>query len=239
MIAEPILLGLFLAPSLGSLSVAACCFIAFLARTPLIRLLKSRRVEAPDPHARAVRKMLMYCAGSGVLFSLLSFEMAGWSWTTPLIVGGIPGAWVLLKQSRGQTRKLLPEVVAGMALATPVTAMGLAGGLSLRTAGMLGVVLAAKSASTILFVRSQVLRIREQDPQFRNVHVMHGILLASFILLYSLGLIPVGVPVCMSLLWLRLILLSKRPLSSAKQVGWIEVGVSLAFVAGIVIAYRI
>jgi hypothetical protein len=231
MIAEPVLLGLLIEFSWEGLAIAMLSFCLFLLRVPLLRLWKGRRMPHPDPHADLVKKFTAIISAIALAcFTFAGLSQPGWAWVLPFLLA-LPFALpALFLQNRGKTRHLLPELLAAVAIAAPVSAILIAGEYPMGPAYALWFLIALKSASCIFFVRSQIRRFHQRPAGRSEMLLLHVCLIFPLGLLIWWELLPFAVLWAYPLLLGRAMLLSSTQVKSAKRVGWIEVGISLLFV---------
>ena len=226
LIAEPLLLGLLVAPSLPGLAVAVFAFSAFLLRTPMLRVWRFRQLSSPDPQRGRVRRFLLtnlIVMHTGLAAAALT---ARGPWLLPIVLASPLALWVLRVQYKGQTRKLWPELVAAIALGSPAAAMLLAAGAPAEAAYWAWGALAIKSITSIVFVRTQIKRFHNR-PHARVPMLALHVAVPVALVLFDRG---IGMPLLYGALALRAAVLTALPVRSAKHVGWIEVAISLAFV---------
>ncbi|MHB8191588.1 MAG: YwiC-like family protein [Ferrimicrobium sp.] len=156
---EPGLLGLLLIPGVAGLSLAIAALVGFLARTPL-------RLVLVDHHRRRslerTRMARMVLAGELVVFAALviaAFELANDQFWLPALVAGpfvITAFWFEMR-SRG--RRLVPELAGAIGVCSVVTMVVLADGGSARLAVGAWLVLGARAATSIPYVRGMIARL--------------------------------------------------------------------------------
>jgi hypothetical protein len=229
LIAEPLLLGMLVAPGLGGFGIAVFSFALFLLRTPGLRLLRARRAPAPDPHGEAVRRFSLICSGFALAGLLLALFTAKGAWVLPLLVSAPFAVWTLVEQDRGKTRTLWPELIASVAIGAPVTSIAVAGGVPPLSAWMLWLWLGLKSVTSILFVRNQIRRFMNRPHSVGGIILLYAGLSSLLLVLEA----PTHVVVIFLLLSVRATVFSFMPVRSPKIVGWTEVAVSLLFVLGL------
>ncbi|MDF3130014.1 YwiC-like family protein [Kiritimatiellaeota bacterium B1221] len=231
MIAEPLLLGLLISPTWVSLTISLFSFSLFLLRVPFLRLWKARRMPSPDPQRRLV---FIFTAGGGVVAFVTfvaSCRLADpfiWLWP---FVGAAPMAFgTLVYQDRGKTRHLFPELLAAVAIGAPMSSILLSNDFSWTVALALWGLIACKSVSCIVFVRYQIRRSLQRPAGRGMMFVIHGLLLIPATLLSIYGGLPSITLWVLPLLGIRMGLFAGLPVRSARQVGWIEVGITFVFV---------
>ncbi len=225
-IAEPILLGLLIAPTIAGSALAVFSFCAFLLRTPLLRTMRARRAAAPDPYGVWVRRFCLLCLLVSLGALVVAALTARGEWILPFILAVPLALWALHAQYRGKTRQLFPEVISAVALGAPATAMLLAAGTATISAYLAWGYLALKSITSILFVRSQIKRFHNRPHGRVSMLALHAAVPMGLAILDT----DIAVIILYTMLALRAAILSYLPVRSAKQVGWIEVTVSLIFV---------
>ncbi len=166
---EPGLLGLLVAPSPAGLLLAAAALLAFLVRTPLRLVLIGRRragqAEAPRSTMGAERQRLatrvatLESAGLAAALSLALVLAPGNGWWLPALLAAPLFGVALWYDRRSQSRRLVPEVVGSLAVASVATMGARAGGADWSLAIGLWVILGARILASIPHVRAQVLRL--------------------------------------------------------------------------------
>ncbi|MDW3221126.1 MAG: YwiC-like family protein [Acidimicrobiales bacterium] len=157
--AEPALLGLLVAWSWPGVALGVAAMVAFLARTPLKLVLVDRFRRRWLPRTRlaaqiaAVEVLLLAGFVGYAAFAAEPFWL-------PLAVAAPLVALELWFDMRSRGRRLIPELAGSIGIGSVATAIALADGASTRVAWGLWVVIAARSAAAIPYVRTQVLRTR-------------------------------------------------------------------------------
>jgi YwiC-like protein len=187
---EPIVLGLLLCPTPAGawLGVAALC--AFLVRHPLKLVLGDRRRGTRAPRtALAARFACAYAAGA---FAALAAALALSSprVTVQLLLASPLAALAVLRDASGRSRDAAAELGGAAALAASVGAITLAGGWSMPAALLLWLVLAARSATAILYVRARIRLDRGVGAGSGLVVACHALLLLVGAWLAALAALP-------------------------------------------------
>ncbi len=187
---EPIVLGLVLSPTPAGawLALAAAC--AFLARHPLKLVLGDRRRGTTAPRtAVAARVALAYAAAALAAFGTALALSPAPVWI-PVLLASPLAALALVRDAAGQSRDLAAELSGAAALAASVSAIALAGGWSLPAALLLWLVLAARDATAILYVRARIRLDRGVPAGTQLVLASHGLLLIAGAGLAALAALP-------------------------------------------------
>jgi hypothetical protein len=163
LLAEPLLVGLALAPSRAGLGFTVAAVGAFLARHPLKLVLADRRRGARYPRTAVAEKVAAAygaLALTGAAVALRFAPPAAW-W--PLLAAAPLGAVQLWYDARHQGRRLAPELLGGAALGSTAAALALAGGWPAVVAAALWALMALKAATSVLYVRAR-LRLDRGQP---------------------------------------------------------------------------
>ena len=157
---EPVLLGLVVAWSGAGVALAVAAFTAFLVRTPgKLVAVDLRRKRWLDRSRLALEiatvelVVLVAAVGAAVL-------LAGWSWLVPVVVAAPLVAVEMSFEIRSRARRLVPELCGAIAVAAVSGSIVLAAGRDDDLAAGVWLVLAARAAGAIPFVRVQILRLR-------------------------------------------------------------------------------
>jgi hypothetical protein len=166
MLAEPLVMGLLLAPTLAGLGLAAAALGAFLVRHPLKLALSDWRRGARYPRTVLAAKV---AAAYGV-GALLGLALAAWrapaaAWL-PVLAAAPLGLLQLWYDARLQGRQLLPELLGGVALGAGASALMLAGGWAMAPALAAWALLAAKAVASVVYIRAR-LRLDRGQPASR------------------------------------------------------------------------
>lgn len=156
---EPGLLGLLLIPGIAGLCLAVAALVGFLARTPLRLILVDHHRGRLLERTRIARLVL---AGEMVVFAALvttAFELAKGQFWIPALVAGpfVMTAFWFEMRSRG--RRLVPELAGAVGVCSVVTMVVLANGGGARLAVGAWLVLGARAATSIPYVRGMVARL--------------------------------------------------------------------------------
>jgi hypothetical protein len=153
---EPIVLGLFVAPSTSGALLGLAALMAFVARTPLrVVLVDARRHRGLERTVLARRILaveVVLVAGLAVAATVLG---DGRLWLPALVAAPLVGL-ELWFDMRSRSRRLAPELAGAVGVSSVVAMIVLAGGESSALALALWLVLIARAATSIPFVRSQV-----------------------------------------------------------------------------------
>lgn len=158
--AEPALLGLIVAPSWAGAALAVAAIVAFLVRTPLKLVLVDRWRHRWLPRTGLAARIAAVELAMLAALALVAGARAGWSWLVPVVLAAPLVGVELWFDMRSRGRRLVPELAGAVGIAAVAAAVALAGGASVRLAAALWLVLAARSITTIPFVRVQIVRLR-------------------------------------------------------------------------------
>jgi hypothetical protein len=187
---EPILLGLVLCPTAAGAWLSLAAAFAFLARHPLKLVLGDRRRGTAAPRtAAAVRVTLAYSALALAAFGTACASAPRSVWV-PVLLAAPLAAFAVIRDAAGQSRDLAAELSGAVALAASAGAIALAGGWSLSAALLLWLVLAARDATAILYVRARIRLDRGVLAGTRLVVASHGLALFVSAGLAALAALP-------------------------------------------------
>ncbi len=241
-IAEPILLGLLLAPSGGALALGVAALGLFLLRQPLKIVTRDRRSGREYARTRlALRFVLLYggltlVAVLGVLL-LLPAPAA----LIPLLLALPLVALQIRYDVENQSRAAIAEMAGALATGALTAAMLMMNGWTLLTALGVWAFLALKAAGAVLYVRAR-LRLEKGKPAAVRlavgIHAAGALLLA---LAAAAQIIPFTAPLALVILTARAAwgLSARRKSVPAKIVGMQEVGYGLLSIALIAIGYSL
>jgi hypothetical protein len=238
---EPILLGLWLAPSLAGLALGVAATGAFLAQQPLKLALTDWRKGRRYPRTGwAERFALLY---GGVSLAALILAIAGsrissgcrCCWQTPAALAQLYFA------ARNRGRELLPELLGAGALSAVAPAITLAEGWPIDLALAGWAILLARALPSIVYVRARLRLERGQLSSRWLVGLAHLGAGLAIIALAALGLAPWLAVLAMVVLFGRAIVglsVWRKPLPP-KFIGVQELAYGLMTVALAAIGYGI
>ncbi len=178
LLAAPVVLGLLVAPSVAALGVGLGACLAFLARHPLKLAAADWRQGRRTARTRAAERFaLLYACLAVVALALAAGSAPGWWWP---LAAALPLAFAqFLDDVRHQGRKLLPELLGAVALASVVAAELRASGWSLAVSFSAWAIVAAKTTSAVLYVRARIRCDRGLDVGRAAVLGAHALGLAA------------------------------------------------------------
>jgi hypothetical protein len=160
LLAEPLVLGLALAPSLAGAGIAAACLGAFLLHHPSKLVLADLRRGARYPRTGlAIRVAIAYAAVAGGGIVLAAAFARGPFWA-PLALAAPLAALQLAYDARNASRQLTPELVGALALAAGAPAILLASAWTPLAAAVVWGLLGARAVGSIIYIRARLRRDR-------------------------------------------------------------------------------
>ncbi len=223
---EPILLGLLVSPSWAGLGIAIAATAIFLVHQPLRIAVKDRRNHRRVPRTKLAEAFAAgYVLAAGIAFAAalaLSHGPIG----LPLLLALPFAAWQGLYDATGRSRAALAELAGAVALGASGSMIVLATGWPTAPALALWALLAARSVTSILYVRDR-LRLERGKPHQRAVtlaaHVVALVVIGGLALA---GLLPWTCVAVFAVLFARAaygLSRFRRPLAP-KFVGFQELG---------------
>jgi hypothetical protein len=187
MLAEPLVLGLVLAPTLAGVGLTVAAVGAFLVRHPLKLALSDWQRGTRYPRtvlATNVAAVYAMCALSGLALAVWRAPATAW-W--PVIAAAPLGLLQLWYDSRLQGRHLLPELLGGIALGASAAALMLTGGWEIGPALGAWALLAARAAASVVYIRARLRLDRDQPASRWPGLLSHGAALALAVVLARFG----------------------------------------------------
>jgi hypothetical protein len=238
MLGEPLLLGLVVAPSAAGLGVGLAATFAFLARHPFKLALADWRAGRRNARTVAAERFAALYAGLAGASLALATRGAG-GWWLPLAAAAPLALVQLLHDVRNQGRQLLPELLGGIALGSIASSALLAAGWERGPAFAAWVLVGAKAAGAVLYVRARLRCDRGLAFGRAAVLAMHGLGLAAALALAAMQVAPWLAAAAFGLLLVR----AAHGLSRfhrqvrPQAVGIMELAYGLAFVVLIALGY--
>jgi len=189
-LAEPVILGLVLAPSAAGASLALAALAAFLGRHPLRLLLIDRRKGLRYPRTVLAKRVLAGDALLALLLFATALALAPAPFWLPLAVAAPIGIVALAFDARGRSREALPEVAGSVALGASATVIALAGGADAGAAWSAWALLALRAMCSVLYVRARIRLDRGLPAGSRLALAGHAAAVALAVGLARLGCAP-------------------------------------------------
>ncbi len=237
--AEPLILGLLVAPGLPAAALAVVGMSVFLARRPVRLLSADRKAGRRLPRtAMAIRVLVVVGVLVAAGIAVTAFTAAGPFWI-PLAAALPFAATQQWYDFQNRHRELLPEILGPLALAALAPAMLLAGGVGPGVALGAWLTLAARVASSILLVRVQIRRMRGRPYSTTALHVVSWAGVMVLAVAASAGWASWLVPVAMVGVAIWSILSVRRPPSTPKFLGWSQMAFGLVVVVCFAVGYHV
>jgi len=226
-LAEPILVGMLVAPSSSGALVAAAALFGFLARHPLKLAVQDAVRGRRYPRTFWCRAL----AASYLLAALLSLAaalaMSGTRMLAPFALAAPFAIFQLLHDAKNHGRGLIAEMSGAVAMASVVAAIAIAGGTGTSVAYGLAGILIARFVPAILYVRALLGRLPAWWAW--TAHVVALGVIASYARLPAVA--------AMAVLLLRAAWGLTHEPPRAKTIGWREIAFGVATVALVAIGY--
>lgn len=155
-LAEPVVLGLVLAPSSAGACLAFAALAGFLSRHPLRLWLLDRRKGVRYPRTALAERFFVGYAGLGALLLAGAFALAEAPFWPALALAAPGGLLALGFDARGRSREALPELSGAVALGASAAAIALAGGAPSGVAWGAWALLALRAITSVLYVRARI-----------------------------------------------------------------------------------
>ena len=241
LLAEPIVLGLALAPSPAGLCLAGAAGACFLLRHPLRLVFMDRRKGARYPRTSLAERFAFGYSTVALCLLALATVLASQPFWPALVVGGAPALVALAYDLGGRSREALGEAAGGLALSASASAIALAGGVAAGPAFAAGALLALRGVTAVLYVRAR-LRLDRGIPSGKgSALVSHAAAVAASVALARAGWGPWLGVVALGLLLLRAAwgLSSRRARVRPKVVGLQELAFGLLTLVLVAVGYGV
>ncbi len=157
--AEPILLGLTVAPSVAGACIGLAAMLAFMARTPLRVVLVDRHRHRDLERTGLARKVLLVevAAISALGVAAVLTSPAAFWW--PAAIAAPLVALELWFDTRSRSRRLVPELAGTYGICSVAAMILLASGHPPAQAIAVWLILAGRATTAIPHVRAQIFRL--------------------------------------------------------------------------------
>lgn len=238
LVIEPILLGLFVALSLGGAALAVAAFALFLLQRPLSIAWSDWRRGRQYARTRAAVRFALLYVGLALTAGLAAVLLVGWRPLLPAILA-LPLLVVFLWYNQRPGRSWQAELTAPVAFSAVVASIALADGWAMLPALALWAVMSARSVPAILFVRARLRLDKGKTANTTTAIVGHVIALIAMIPWVWAGLLPITGIIALVILLARAVwgLSPQRWRCTAKQLGFLETGFGLLTVVLIAAGY--
>ena len=186
-VAEPLILGLLVAPSGRGASLAVAAVAAFLARHPLKLVLADRLRGRLYPRTRAATAFALGYGALGAVALVLGTAGASAMVWAPLAAAAPLALAQLGYDARHRGRDLVAELLGAVAAGSAAASIAIAGGWPAGEAFLLWLPLALRGVATVLYVRTRLRLDRGLRPNRAGAWVSHGVGLAVVATLAAAG----------------------------------------------------
>jgi len=240
-LAEPVVLGLLVAPSAAGFAIAVATSAGFLIRHPGRMFWKNRQRLDVSPRFRLAGR---FAVGYGLVAAVglaTAWALAGIRPLIPFIIAGPFFLLFAVYDVRHEARLLLPELLAPAAIAVSAPAIALAGGWTAQAALVLWVLLVLRFIPTVLYIRARLRLERDKPYDAAASNTAHGAAVLAGGGLAGVGLAPWLSVVGLGVLLARAAVgLSRYHRSAtAKVIGFSEVAYGTLFVLLTAVGYWI
>lgn len=202
-LAEPLLLGLVLAPSLAGVGIAVAATAVFLLHQPIKIAVKDYRKGRVYERTRLARGFAaLYGAIALAALQLTTTTATGAFWI-PLLAALPLAAVQLALEFRSDGRSLLSELCGALVLAATASAILLAADKPFVMAALVWLLMALRAVPSIMYVRARIRLIHGRRTSIASpisVHVL-GVLIS--IALWTSGVTNAFAPLAVGMLLFR------------------------------------
>ena len=189
MLAEPLVLGLVVAPSGAGAAIGLAAVFAFLARHPL-KIALDDRLHGRRAARTAAAGYLALLYATLALLALVPASAGAPGWWVPLALAAPAGLAQLALDLRHRARQVLPELLGGIALGALAAAELRAAGVPMSAALVAWAVMATKATTAILYVRARLRCDRGLAFGGRAVLAVHALAILGTAALAAQGRVP-------------------------------------------------
>ena len=236
--AEPVVLGLAVAPSVAGLCIGLATMLAFVARTPL-------RINLVDRHRKrdlgrtALARRVLLVEGTAIVGLVAAAAVtAPHSFWWPAIVAAPLIGTELWFDARSRSRRLVPELAGTVGICAVAAMVILAGGHSSTEACAAWLILSARAVTSIPHVRAQIARLHGRPTSVGTLFIADAVAVtssaAAVVVDQSAAVGAVAVIVVVSLQWL-----TSSTSVAAKVVGIRQTFLGVLVVVATAIGFRL
>lgn len=169
---EPVVLGLVVAPSVAGVALGIAALASFLVRTPFKILAGDlRRGRRLARTALALQASAVYGSILGAA-AVVAVMAAGHPFWPPLAAAVPLVVLQVVYDAFSRSRRLVPEIAGPVGIGSVAAAIALVGGEPMEPALGLWLVMALRSIASVILVRAQLRRARQQTYHRGAVHAV-------------------------------------------------------------------
>lgn len=187
---EPIILGLLLAPSVSGVLLSVGALALFLARHPYKLAVKDWRTSRRGQRTIFAERFALFYFLFAMLAVGLAINVGEVRFLLPLALAAPIAIIQLWFDSAGRSRSLAAELAGSVAAGSLATAIAISGGWPRPMAFALWVIVAARSAPTILYLRARLRLLRHKPASVRLAIGANVLALFVIIVLAWKGIAP-------------------------------------------------
>jgi hypothetical protein len=240
-VSEPLILGLLLAPTLAGFSLGIATFSAFLLRQPLKLYLKDVRNQRIVPRTYVAKCFILIYGAVTLIAALVTLRLLpSWDALLPLLLTVPFFTLQLIFDLRNQSRSLTAELAGTVATGAIASSIVMLHGWMLLPALALWLILAAKSVTAVLYVRSRLRLEREKSANVGLTLAAHALAVLVLVVTSVYSIIRWTAPLAMGVLTVRAAvgLSSLRKARPAKIIGMQEIAYGLIFLLLVALGYK-
>lgn len=235
---EPVVIALVLAPSVSGFLLAGSAICLFLTRHPLKLAIGDRRKQRRLPRTTYAERFAIVYLSFAIFFFVAALATTQHRFFVPLIIAAPLALLQLVFDARGRGRELVPELAGSIAIASSSAAIILAGGSPKPLAFSIWLILAARNAPTVLYVRAQLRLSRHKPASVWLPIAAHVIAVVVVMTLVWTGVAPYLVTFAVVLLLVRAcLLLNPQNVLTPRKLGILEVGFGILTSIAVIIGY--
>jgi hypothetical protein len=241
LLAEPLLLGLAIAPSAGGAAVAVAALSAFLLRHPARLAAADARRRAWYPRTGAALALAGAYGAAALVGGVFALTWAKGPLDVWLVVAAPLAALYLFYDVRGRGREAPAELAAAAALSAGGPAVALAAGWTLLPAFGLWLLLAGRGLGSVLDVRCRLRRQRGIAAPAAPVGLTQALAVVASSTAAWFHALPAAAALVPAVLWLRSMwnLRKGAPPIRPQDVGWSEMRAGALATLVWVLVYRL
>ncbi|PDV96538.1 YwiC-like family protein [Candidatus Chloroploca asiatica] len=186
----PVLLGLWVAPSVAGFWLSLAALAAFLTRQPLKVAWADHQRGKRFPRTQWAERFVLLYGGTALVAFGAAWVTAAHAFWPPLLLAAPLAAVQLRYDLHKQSRALLAELAGVTAISALVAALALAGGWAMVPALILWLLIALQASAAILYVTTRLRLARGERVRPRRAYLAHLVALGLVIGLAWAGLAP-------------------------------------------------